>query len=269
VGGQAVGQFALGTLGQAAQLHIPPPGQLQPAVAQLPRPAGKRDQAVPGQRTARDPDAGQAAILCLVHIDRAWAPVRPGTGGARVDDWQGHRTRLIRHLPRATSYSVATGRPILAAVSSVPPARHLLRAKDLADARYAEPLSVDDLARAAGLSRAHFSQEFRRVFGVTPHGYLLTRRLERAATMLRTTDRSVADICMSVGLQSVGSFTSSFTRTYGRPPTAYRGAFPPAAEYAPIPSCVLRAYGQPQHRPQHRTSRNTERFEKTPPDRRT
>ena len=82
----------------------------------------------------------------------------------------------------------------------VPPARHLLRAKDLADARYFEPLDVDDLARAAGLSRAHFSREFRRAFGESPHQYLLTRRLERAAALLRTTDRSVADICFSVGL---------------------------------------------------------------------
>ena len=64
---------------------------------------------------------------------------------------------------------------------SVPPARHLLRAKDHADARYFEPLSVADLARAAGLSRAHLSREFRRAFGESPHGYLLTRRLERAA----------------------------------------------------------------------------------------
>ena len=62
-----------------------------------------------------------------------------------------------------------------------PPARHLLRAKDLADARYVEPLDVDDMAAAAGLSRAHFSREFRRAFGESPHAYLLTRRLERAA----------------------------------------------------------------------------------------
>ena len=129
-----------------------------------------------------------------------------------------------------------------------PPARHLLRAKDLADARYFEPLGVDDLAGAAGLSRAHFSREFRAAFGESPHAYLLTRRLERAATLLRTTDRSVADICFSVGLQSVGSFTTSFTRTYGVSPTAYRAAFPPASHYALVPACVLRAYGRPQHR---------------------
>jgi AraC-like DNA-binding protein len=130
----------------------------------------------------------------------------------------------------------------------VPPARHLLRAKDLADARYFEPLDVDDLARAAGLSRAHFSREFRRTFGESPHAYLLTRRLERAAALLRITDRSVADICFSVGLQSVGSFTTSFTRAYGVSPTAYRATFPPAAAHAIVPSCVVRAYGRPQHR---------------------
>jgi AraC-like DNA-binding protein len=133
-------------------------------------------------------------------------------------------------------------------VAFVPPARHLLRAKDLADARYFEPLDVNDLAGAAGLSRAHFSREFRRAFGESPHAYLLTRRLERAAALLRTTDRSVADICFSVGLQSVGSFTTSFTRTYGVPPTAYRAAFPPAVQHALVPACVVRAYGRPQRR---------------------
>jgi AraC-like DNA-binding protein len=129
-----------------------------------------------------------------------------------------------------------------------PTARHLLRARDLADARYFEPLGVDELAQAAGLSRAHFSREFRRIFGESPHAYLLTRRLERAAALLRSTDRSVMEICLSVGLQSVGSFTTSFTRTYGMPPTAYRATFPPAAQHAMIPTCVARAYGRPQHR---------------------
>ncbi len=128
----------------------------------------------------------------------------------------------------------------------VPPARDLLRAKDLADARYFEPLDVNDLARAAGLSRAHFSREFRGAFGESPHAYLLTRRLERAAALLRTTDRSVADICFSVGLQSVGSFTTSFTRTFGASPTAYRAKFPPAAQRVMAPSCGVRAYARPQ-----------------------
>jgi AraC-like DNA-binding protein len=129
----------------------------------------------------------------------------------------------------------------------VPPARHLLRAKDLADARYAQPLDVDDMAGAAGLSRAHFSREFRRTFGESPHGYLLTRRLERAAALLRNTDRSVAEICFSVGLQSVGSFTSSFGRVYGRSPTTYRASFPPASQHALVPTCVMRAYTRPRN----------------------
>ena len=85
-----------------------------------------------------------------------------------------------------------------------PTARHLLRAKDLADARYFDTLDVDDLAAAAGLSRAHFSREFRRAFGESPHAYLLTRRLERAAALLRNTDRSVTEICFSVGAEQPG-----------------------------------------------------------------
>jgi AraC-like DNA-binding protein len=132
-------------------------------------------------------------------------------------------------------------------IAFVPPSRHLLRAKDLADARYFESLSVTDLARAAGLSRAHFSREFRRAYGQPPHVYVLTRRLERAAALLRSTDRSVADVCFSVGLQSVGSFTTSFTRTYGVSPTAYRAKFPPAADQARVPACLVRFYGRPQH----------------------
>ena len=129
---------------------------------------------------------------------------------------------------------------------AVHPARHLVRAKDLADLRYAEALDVADLARAAGLSPAHFSRQFRRTFGETPHRYLLTRRLERAAALLRNTDWTVAAVCMHVGLQSVGSFTSSFTRAFGRSPTAYRAQFPPAAHLARVPPCVFVAYGRPQ-----------------------
>ncbi len=133
-------------------------------------------------------------------------------------------------------------------MASHPTARHLQRAKDLADARFAEPLSVADLAHAAGLSPSHFSREFRRAFGESPHVYLLTRRLERAASMLQRTDHSVADICVAVGLSSVGSFTTTFTRVYGKSPTAYRAEAPPASAYAIVPACVVRAYGRPQNR---------------------
>jgi AraC-like DNA-binding protein len=130
----------------------------------------------------------------------------------------------------------------------VPPARHLLRAKDLADARYFEPLGVADLAQAARLSPAHFSREFRRAFGESPHQYLLTRRLERAAALLRTTDWSVLDVCFAVGLRSPGSFTTSFRRMFGMSPTIYRGTHPSAAISALVPGCVVRVYGRPQHR---------------------
>jgi AraC-like DNA-binding protein len=131
-------------------------------------------------------------------------------------------------------------------VSAVPPVRHLLRAKDLADSRYFEPLRVVDLAHAAGLSRGHFSGEFRRAFGESPHAYLLARRLERAAALLRASDRSVAEICAAVGLSSLGSFTTSFKRAYGVPPTVYRRRFPLPAAYALVPTCFLRAYGRPR-----------------------
>jgi AraC-like DNA-binding protein len=133
-------------------------------------------------------------------------------------------------------------------VAIVPPARHLLRAKDLIDARYRESLDVPTLARAARLSPAHFSREFRRAFGETPHQYLLTRRLERAAALLRNTDRSVSDICFAVGLRSVGSFTTSFGRAFGTSPAAYRAAHPPAATRARVPTCVLLAWSRPRSR---------------------
>jgi AraC-like DNA-binding protein len=129
-----------------------------------------------------------------------------------------------------------------------PPARHLLRAKDLADARYAENLGVEEMAAAAGLSRAHFSREFRRAFGEPPHSYLLTRRLERAAALLRDTDRQVGEICLDVGLTSVGSFTTSFKRAFGKTPSEYRASFPPAAAKAIVPGCVVRAYARPRKR---------------------
>ncbi|MFZ0229753.1 MAG: AraC family transcriptional regulator [Mycobacterium sp.] len=127
----------------------------------------------------------------------------------------------------------------------VPPARYLLRAKDFVDARYAEEISVEDLAAVAGLSRAHFSRMFTKTFGESPRAYLQSRRLERAAALLRYTDRPVAEICVMVGLQSIGSFTTSFARVFGKPPAAYRASMPPAAVHARVPSCVLRRDTRP------------------------
>jgi AraC-like DNA-binding protein len=136
----------------------------------------------------------------------------------------------------------------MTAVGHTPVERHLVRARDLADHSFAEPLTVADLARAAGLSPAYFSRLFRDAFGVTPHGYLLTRRLERAAALLRSTDHPVARICVEVGFSSLGSFTTSFTRMFGMSPVAYRRAHPAAHDRVPVPECVVRAYGRPQKR---------------------
>ena len=175
--------------------------------------------------------------------------------------WSATRVRVAAgrddSSPPGEALLTVQERGILRGMAFVAPARHLQRSKDLADARFGEPLDVDALAAAAGLSRAHFSREFRRAFGESPHAYLLTRRLERAAHLLRMTDHSVADVCLSVGLQSIGSFTTSFTRAYGTPPAAYRAAHPPAAHHALIPTCVLRAYGRPQRSTFREDSRST------------
>lgn len=116
-----------------------------------------------------------------------------------------------------------------------PPARHLLRARDLADARYAEALTVADMATAAGLSRAHFSTAFRETFGETPHAYLLTRRLERAAALLHDTDRPVFEICLDVGLgaRAPSRRASRACSAALRRPTAPRTRRPPSVRSCP------------------------------------
>jgi AraC-like DNA-binding protein len=133
-------------------------------------------------------------------------------------------------------------------MAPLPDSRHLLRARDFADAHYAEVITVADMARQAGVSRAHFSARFRAAFGEAPHQYLLTRRLERAASLLRMTDWSVARVCMAVGLSSVGSFTTSFRRMFGMTPTTYRATYPPAAAQARVPLCLVKAFARPQVR---------------------
>jgi AraC-like DNA-binding protein len=129
-------------------------------------------------------------------------------------------------------------------VSGVPLARHLLRARDLVDSRYAEPLDLEALARAAHVSPRHFSRSFRSTFGETPYQYLLTRRIERARHLLRTTDLRVAEVCLEVGFQSVGSFTTTFRRHVGMSPTAYRraNAGPSAADRLPL--CTVLAWAR-------------------------
>jgi AraC-like DNA-binding protein len=129
-------------------------------------------------------------------------------------------------------------------VHPAPLARHLLRVRDLVDARYADPLDLDALSRAANVSPRHFSRSFRRTFGETPYQYLLTRRIERARHLLRTTDLQVAEVCLAVGFTSVGSFTTTFRRHVGVTPTAYRGANGGPTPADRIPLCFAMAWAR-------------------------
>jgi transcriptional regulator GlxA family with amidase domain len=119
--------------------------------------------------------------------------------------------------------------------------RRLLHARDAMDRSYAEPLDVPTLARIAHVSEAHFIRTFRATFGETPNRYLQRRRVERAMWLLRSTDRSVTDICMDVGFTSLGTFSRVFARIVGEPPSAYRRRGP----IGPVPSCFAMAWTRP------------------------
>jgi AraC-like DNA-binding protein len=122
--------------------------------------------------------------------------------------------------------------------------RHMLRARDLVDSRYGEPLDLQALADEAHVSPRHFSRSFRRVFGETPYQYLLTRRLERARHLLRTTEMPVAEICLEVGFTSVGSFTTTFRRHVGVSPTTFRKAYGGPSDADRIPLCFAMAWAR-------------------------
>ena len=128
---------------------------------------------------------------------------------------------------------------------------HLRRARDLMDRDYARPLDVPAMARAALMSPAHFSRQFRAAYGETPYGYLMTRRIERAKALLRRGDRSVTEVCIEVGCTSLGSFSARFTEVVGESPSAYRARDHRAG--ATVPACVAKAWTRPE-----RTSRNGE-----------
>ena len=121
--------------------------------------------------------------------------------------------------------------------------KHLRRARDLIDREYARPLDVPALARAAYMSPAHFSRQFRAAYGETPYSYLMTRRIERAKALLRAGDMSVTEVCMAVGCTSLGSFSARFTELVGETPSAYRARDHRA--FAGIPSCVIKTHTRP------------------------
>jgi AraC-like DNA-binding protein len=120
---------------------------------------------------------------------------------------------------------------------------HLRRARDAMDRDYAQPLDVAALARVALMSPSHFSRRFRAVYGESPYGYLMTRRIERAKALLRRGDLSVTDVCMAVGCTSLGSFSSRFTELVGESPLAYKSRDHRAS--AVVPACIAKQWGRP------------------------
>jgi AraC-like DNA-binding protein len=130
----------------------------------------------------------------------------------------------------------------------------LRRARDLMDREYSKPLDVAAVARAALMSTAHFSRQFRAAYGETPHSYLTTRRIERAKALLRTGELSVTDVCFAVCFSSLGSFSARFTHVVGETPKEYRGRDHGALRS--VPGCIAKELTRPQLKP----SRNGEAF---------
>jgi transcriptional regulator GlxA family with amidase domain len=120
---------------------------------------------------------------------------------------------------------------------------HLRRARDLLEREYVRPLNVPAMARAALMSPSLFSRRFREAYGETPYAYLQTRRVERAMGLLRDGRMSVTDVCVAVGFTSLGSFSSTFTRLVGEPPSAYKAR--DHSRLAPVPPCMTRAWARP------------------------
>ena len=117
------------------------------------------------------------------------------------------------------------------------------RVRDRIDREFAHPLNVEDLARGVHMSARHLSREFRRVYGEPPYSYLMTRRIERAMTLLRRGDLSITDICFAVGFSSLGTFSTRFSELVGVSPSAYRDD--PSGSTRGIPPCLARQVTRP------------------------
>ncbi|MDO3650107.1 helix-turn-helix domain-containing protein [Nocardia mangyaensis] len=118
---------------------------------------------------------------------------------------------------------------------------HLRRARDLIDRNYAEPLDLDELSGAAGVSKYHFLRAFAAVYGRTPGVYLAERRIERAQDLLRATNLTVTEVCMMVGYSSLGSFSGKFHQLVGVSPSEYQAKFADGAPH--IPGCYVFMHG--------------------------
>lgn len=134
----------------------------------------------------------------------------------------------------------------MAPVAKDPERRDLVamrRVRDRIDREFAQPLDVESLARGVHLSAGHLSREFRRVYGESPYAYLMTRRIERAMTLLRRGDLSVTAICFEVGFSSLGTFSTRFTELVGVSPSAYRAD--PSRSVRGIPACLAKQITRP------------------------
>lgn len=127
----------------------------------------------------------------------------------------------------------------------------LRRVRDRIDREYAQPLDVEALARGVNMSAGHLSRQFRLAYGESPYSYLMTRRIERAMTLLRRGDLTVTEVCFEVGCSSLGTFSTRFTELVGVPPSVYRKQA--AEETNGIPSCVAKNVTRPIRNREART----------------
>ncbi len=164
-----------------------------------------------------------------------------GRGGGEAHATISGAARSRRYPPGVTSEELAN-------------LAHLRRARDLMDREYASPLGVAALARAALMSPAHFSRQFRAAYGETPYAYLMTRRIERAKALLRRGDMSVTEVCFEVGCSSLGSFSARFTEVVGETPTTYRARDHGAL--ASVPGCIAKDLTRPTPKSRRRLKSN-------------
>src|SRR3954447_22351120 len=180
--------------------------------------------------TADDHSSGHRAAQSR-RIDRHGAPQRPVDPASVVrPPWRVKRNAEI-------------GDTVVVTPEELADLAHLRRARDLMDRDYAKPLDVPAMARAALMSPAHFSRQFRAAYGETPYSYLMTRRIERAKALLRRGDMSVTDVCVAVGCTSLGSFSTRFTELVGESPSSYRSR--DHSSTAQVPGCITAQRSRP------------------------